>query len=292
MPKPSKDHGIAHEPALNGVAGPDPDKSEAKADRVLAKAAEKDKKQAHEHSVFDELAFLPEDLDRPARIDRDFACAGCGYNLRGLILGQPCPECDYVQYERPSSTDKEGYAQWLVGKLASTSPVKTWAVTLGVVLLSGVWAVLGSFLKANVGGGGFFAVAVWGPVTEEVMKVALIAVVIERAPYLFSARAQILLAAIGSGLMFAVIENFLYLFVYIDNPDTTTVIWRWTVCVALHVGCTLLAGVGAVVVWRRQMAELRRVPMPIDIRYLVAAIVIHGVYNGTVTLLQVAGAAF
>lgn len=283
-----EDHGIEHEPALNLAFENEADASEQKAQQTLAKSAPRDAEQAYEHSVFDELAYLPDDLDRPALIDRDFTCNACGYNLRGLQLGQPCPECNHVQYERPSPGDREGYAHWLAGRLSATSVGKTWGVVLAVVFLSGLWSVFGAFWHAGAGGlSGFFIVALWGPVVEEVMKIALIAVVIERTPYLFSSRAQIILAAIGSGLMFAVIENFLYLFVYIPDPPHWLVVWRWTVCVALHVGCTLVAGMGAALVWQRQMTQLRRIPVPVDIRYLFAAILIHGLYNGTVTLMEI-----
>lgn len=283
-----EDHGIEHEPALNLAFDNEADATEAKADRLLAKSAPRDAKNAYEHSVFDELAYLPADLDRPAQIDRDFTCNGCGYNLRMLELGQPCPECNHVQYERPSPSDREGYAHWLATRLKETPVAKTWAVVVAVVFLSGLWSVLGAFWNSGAGGlSNFFVVALWGPVVEEVMKIALIAVVIERAPYLFSSRAQIIIAAIGAGLMFAVIENFLYLFVYIPNPPHWLVVWRWTVCVALHVGCTLVAGLGAALVWQQQMTQLRRVPVPVDIRYLFAAILIHGLYNATVTLLEI-----
>lgn len=288
-----EDHGIEHEPALNLAFDNEADASEAKADRLFAKQAKRDAKHGYEHSVYDELAYLPNDLDRPAVIDRDFACNACGYNLRSRMLGQPCPECNHVQYDRPSSTDREGYAHWLASRLRETSVTRSWAVVVVVVLLSGLWSVFGAFWNAGASGvsglSGFLAVSVWGPAVEEVMKIALIAVIIERSPYLFKSTSQVLIAAMGAGLMFAIIENFLYLFVYVPNPPMWLVIWRWTVCVVLHVGCTLVAGLGAAKVWDKQITQLRRVPVPVDMRYLAAAIVLHGGYNGTVTVLEVSG---
>lgn len=291
-----QDHGIEHEPALYGVfdtgqddSGSDSD-SESKAARILARQRKRDAKRSFEHSVHDELAYLPRDQDESALIERDFHCNQCGYNLRGMRLGQPCPECLYVQYERPSATDRLGYAQWLTGRIEATPVAKTWGVVLAVFFLSGLWSVFGAFWHAGVGGlNGLFMVVLWAPIVEEVMKIALIAVVIERAPYLFSSRSQIIVAAIGAGLMFAIIENCLYLFVYVPGPPAWLVVWRWTICVALHVGCTLVAGVGAAIVWQKQMTQLRRLPVPVDIRYLFAAILIHGLYNGTAAVLELSG---
>lgn len=288
-----EDHGIEHEPAFHGVVKPERDPSEAKAQQQLNKQAKRDAKYAYEHAVHDELALLPADHANPIVIDRDFACVQCGYNLRGTTLGQPCPECDYVQYQRPSRTDRIGYAQWLTQKVDATSAAKTWAVVAVVIVLSGLWSVFGAFWHAGAGGlsnmSALFSVALWGPVVEEVMKIALAAVIIERAPYLFKSRVQILVAAAGAGLMFAVIENFLYLLVYVPDPPIWLVAWRWTVCVALHVGCTLVAGIGAAKVWQIQMTQHRRMPVPVDMRYLVAAIVIHGLYNGSVTIAELSG---
>jgi len=291
MARGEDQHSIEHEPALMGLDPQTPrDVSESRADRVLDKAKATD--DAYLHSVHDELAILPGDHDNHTLIDRDFACNHCGYNLRMRKVGEPCPECNQVQFERPSPKDRLGFAHWLGGRIAQTSVAKTWWVTLLIVATGGFLAVVGVFIKPAGGFGGLISIAFWGPTVEEVLKIALIAIIIERRPYLFRSRAQIMIAAAGCGLTFAAIENILYLFVYIPNPPVWLVYWRWTVCVALHVGCTLVAGYGASLVWRKTLSELRRHPIPIDLRFLILAIAIHGTYNATVTVLELTGAWF
>ena len=60
------------------------------------------------------------------------------------------------------------------------------------------------------------------------------------------------------------------------------IIWRWSVCTALHVGCTAVATRGLVEVWQRAVNERRPPRMGDGYRMLVLAIVIHALYNGAV----------
>lgn len=76
------------------------------------------------------------------------------------------------------------------------------------------------------------------------MKVALALWVVEKRPYLFKSTSRIVLCAAVSGVVFAAVENLLYLNVHIPNSNIELVRWRWTACVAPHGGCRLIAGEG------------------------------------------------
>ncbi|MEM7313250.1 MAG: PrsW family glutamic-type intramembrane protease, partial [Planctomycetota bacterium] len=118
-----------------------------------------------------------------------------------------------------------------------------------------------------------------GPLVEEVMKAAATLWAAEKRPFFFKSSTQILICMAFSGLCFAVIENILYLNFYIPNPANWTIIWRWTVCVALHTGCTLITGVGISKMWRHAMTTRTRPRLPVAAPYMFAAFVVHGVYN-------------
>ena len=181
------------------------------------------------------------------------------------------------------------YRRWLFENLETADPERGWRLAFLLMLAGGPWAILGAFYA---GGAGLLAIVVWGPVSEEIMKVAILATIIEFRPFRFTSRAQIHLAAMGGGLGFAIIENLVYLNIYIPDPDDTIILWRWTVCVALHVGCSLVASLGIARMWSRSLTEVERPRMAIAFRSVLIAIVIHGTYNGLALALSLAGFDF
>lgn len=170
------------------------------------------------------------------------------------------------------------YHDHLLAGLHRTPVTTTWLATLIAVIAAGPWAILAAILGISADTQGV-AMVVVGPLCEEVAKVAVAFLIVERWPWLFRWRLQILLAAVAGGLVFAVIENLLYLNVYIPHPEPWLVHWRWTVCVALHTGCSLIAGLGIARVW----STCWRTHQPPDgnhaIPFLATAALIHGTYN-------------
>lgn len=195
---------------------------------------------------------------------------------------------DLLAGETPA--DAETYARWLDEQQNRTQVTTTWAATVMVAAAAGPWAIVGAFCGAMTGesAGGVLssrsflnvlAVIVFGPVMEEVMKIAAATWVVERRPYLFSTASQVAIGCLAGGLAFAAVENVIYLNVYIDQPTPEIWQWRWTVCVMLHCGCSLIAGLGLMRVWRTTMATRLRPDLNLGTRYLVTAIVVHGMYN-------------
>ena len=61
---------------------------------------------------------------------------------------------------------------------------------------------------------------------------------------------------------------------------------RWTVCVGLHMGCALVAGLGLMRIWRDVWARRARSRLPLAMPYLFAAVAVHGVYNALAIAFQ------
>lgn len=170
------------------------------------------------------------------------------------------------------------YADWIQAELARHSVAGAWIRTFLLALFAGPLAVASVFLTRHPGAG-MLMVVVAGPLIEEVGKILLPLMVMERNPARFTSSAQLIFCGLCSGLVFAAIENLIYLHVYFPETSAALIRWRWTICVALHSGCSLLAGMGVARIW--QEAQLRYTPPKLErgAPLIFTAVVIHGLYN-------------
>lgn len=269
MPGPCHDPSIEHEPHLRPVVhGTDP--TEAKAEQLLANEESRASiDDSVEQTVWDEPALSNE------------------------LVG-------------PSNGPRLTYAEWLDWRISTTPVVRTWLVTLAVVLAAGPWGVLGAIIENTVAGAwGLIGIAVVAPVVEETMKVAIALWVIEKRPYLFRMPFQILLCALAGGLAFAFIENLIYLNVYIPGAAETNggeytqaisspvltdlATWRWTVCTGLHATCSFFAGLGLIRMWSHAITHHTRPKIAHAAPMIVTAMIGHGLYNGMATIAELSG---
>lgn len=174
-----------------------------------------------------------------------------------------------------------------LAQVQKTSAVRAWLVTFAVISVAGPLAILGTLLAAQAGHFPIVYYSIIGPTVEELMKLALVLWIVETRPWLFRSAFQILICMVMSGLVFAAVENVVYLELRILNPTPQLVRWRWTVCVALHTGCCLIAGLGAATVWRRFQAEERPPRLKDGAPWIISAITIHGLYNFSVIMADV-----
>ncbi len=185
--------------------------------------------------------------------------------------------------------DQLTYPGWLTEKIRQTSFLKSWWVTLLIALAAGPWGVLGAFSGSGSSSFGVLMVAVFGPVAEEITKVAAALWIVEKRPFLFRSFGQILICAACGGLAFAAIENVIYTQVYFPHHTAEFSRFRWTVCVALHMGCSSIAGIGLVRIWMATMRDLSPPRLALGIPWFVAAMVIHGLYNFSTMIASAAG---
>ena len=177
------------------------------------------------------------------------------------------------------------YAGQLRARWLGASPAQSWFIVLALALASGPFAILSAFMKASAPGFVLAAVVV-APLVEELGKAAAPLITLERWPYRFASGAQPVLVCVASGLVFAAIENLLYLHVYVRDPSPALAAWRWSVCTALHVGCSLIAGLGLRRVWLAARAGCSRPDISGASAYLITAIALHGAYNAVALVLQ------
>ena len=206
---------------------------------------------------------------------------------------------EHSVFDEPALADAEkhatrelSYKYWLAEGWQKTSYLKSWLVTSGIVMIAGPLAVIAVLISSSFTHGSAWQavnLVTFGPMIEEIFKVALIYYIVEKRPYLFHGILQILIAAMAGGLMFAVIENLLYLHVYIPNPTAEIIRWRWGVCTLLHVSCSVIASIGLIRMWLETFQQQSRPKLELAYPFLTAAMVIHGSYNGIALMLDWVG---
>lgn len=245
----------------------------------------------HEHSVFSEPHTAPrpappvvgrrvaqeEILERRSRITAD--------DVDHSVWDEP----SYSALNGTKPSDGLRYESYLESNAREVTWFRSWMVVVFCALAAGPWAVLGALLNGLLNADalwGVIAIVVVGPLVEEIMKVAIPLWVVERKPYLFKSPVQIVMCAAIGGFSFAVIENYVYLNIYFPSPPEWMTLWRWTVCVALHVGCSTLAGVGLLRVWNGVWRNKRKADLSEASFMIGAAAVIHGLYNAVAVFFE------
>jgi hypothetical protein len=231
--------------------------------------------------VADSVRDEPQFREEPFRPDPSEARAE--ENLE-LDPRDPDDEIVHAAHDEPHlEAPGGGYASWFQAKRAAVTPGESWRAVLLAAAAAGPLAILGALLGSPEAGlgSGLLMIVLFGPAVEEVMKAAAASYLVEKRPWLLRSRPQILFCTAMGGLVFALIENLIYLNVYIRNPWPRLILWRWTVCTALHVVCSLIVGAGLARVWTSSVAELRRPRLEGAFPFLLGAFLLHAAYNAS-----------
>lgn len=181
------------------------------------------------------------------------------------------------QNGNPVPSSMPTYRQTMANRWATYSAGRKYLVFLGLLSVSGLVGIGCGFLEITVHS--IFISVLFAPLLEELGKILAPMTVLERAPYRFSSGSSVMTVVLVSALVFASVENILYLSLYIKDPSMQVVIWRWTICTLMHITCSAIAGIGLMRMWRQAATAKGPGNFKIAASLLIAAIVIHGVYN-------------
>ena len=157
-----------------------------------------------------------------------------------------------------------------------------WALLLA--LAGGVFGVLGAFFT-ELSHTSLLSAFVAAPIIEEGLKPSGLYLLLAKWPRVL--RSQIYtasLAALG-GIVFALIENQVYLNIYIRDPSPEVILFRYTACIGVHAACSFIFGLG---INRKLLDSIRGETRFLSCgkRFFFSAMALHSLFNITVTVLQ------
>jgi RsiW-degrading membrane proteinase PrsW (M82 family) len=153
-----------------------------------------------------------------------------------------------------------------------------------LALAGGVFGILGAFITEATHSslfGAFFA----APIIEETLKPSGLYLILAKWPRALRGRFYTALLAALGGITFALIENLVYLNIYIREPSQQVILFRYTACVGIHAVCSFIFGLG---INRQLLASVSGETNFLSCckRFFFTAMALHGLFNITVVILQ------
>ena len=161
-------------------------------------------------------------------------------------------------------------------------------------IAGGLFAVPAVFLDTLGSSLGFIlglgATVVIGPFAEETLKQSGAVFQLEKMRGSLRYGWQFFLSGALGGAVFSVLENLIYQYIYLRTlpPEKLADImaFRWTICTALHILCTVISSMGLRHVWRESLEKERPCRIYEAFPWFAAATAVHGLYNLSMTLLN------
>ena len=248
------------------------------------------KKQDNFFSVDDEVALHPElnreqthAEDLPGAPKKENSSGACYYSSAAFEPG--VGDGDSPEYRELSRLEQERYP-------ASVAPFLS--ILAGVA--GGLFAVPAVFLDtygSSLGFGlvlGVLVLVVVGPFAEETLKQSGAVFQLEKMRGSIRYDWQFFLSGMLGGLVFSILENLIYQYIYLRklSPEelASVMAFRWTICTALHILCTVISSMGLRRVWRESLAKERPFRLSDAFPWFAAATAVHGLYNLSMWLLD------
>ncbi len=157
-----------------------------------------------------------------------------------------------------------------------------------VALVGGLVAVPVAIVQEfRAGAVGWVGAVIVAPIVEEALKPIGVLFLLEKRFHWLRGGGQIVLMAAGGALVFATIENIMYINVSKVASGTAYVMWRYLICTGMHLTASTIFGLGLAKVWRKMTLDGKGFRIKGLVAYYVAAAVLHGLYNATVYILSV-----
>lgn len=246
----ARDHGIDPEPHLR-VPG-DPDDADMLEEEPLRASVV-------EHEADDDAV-----VDEPA--------------MTGLLATGLAPVVDRERF--PGFADRWERSRHAP---ASSRVLRAWLLLAGAAVAGGPVAVAAAFANALTrdaqDGIGVWAIVLFTPVLEEMLKVGLLLWLVERTPWRVPGGLALVLAGTLAGFGFGAIENLVYQYVYVPDMTADLRFVRWALVMPMHALASATAAIGLARMHARARDTGAPAPVSLAFPWLVAAMTIHGLWN-------------
>jgi RsiW-degrading membrane proteinase PrsW (M82 family) len=172
------------------------------------------------------------------------------------------------------------------GPAGDTAPVRVavrwYFLAPAIALLGGVFGIIGAFF-AEIRYASLLLVYIGVPVIEESLKPCGVYLLLAKWPHALRSRLYTAFLSALGGVAFAVIENIVYLTVYIPDAGADLILWRYTVGLGVHTAASFIFGFGINQELLDSVNGIRKF-LTTGKRYFFTAIALHAVYNIAVTI--------
>ena len=156
---------------------------------------------------------------------------------------------------------------------------------LGIV--GGLAGTLAAVLK-ELTHGGLLPAVLAAPAIEEICKPIGVVLILEKRSHWFRSKVQVVLMVALGALVFATLENLMYVHVYNPSGGPGYVVWRYTVCTTMHLAASTIFGLGLARMWQRMRQKGGGFDIDVCLWYYAAAVILHAAYNAIVIILELA----
>ena len=239
-------------------------------------------------SVEDEVALHPalnreqahaEDL--PEAPEKENDSGACYYTSTAFEPG--VGDGDSPEYRELLEMEMERYPASIVPFLSVLAGIAGGFFAVPAVLLDSLSSMLGFIL-------GILVQVVVGPFAEETLKQSGAIFQLEKMRGSIRYDWQFFLSGALGGAVFGVLENLIYQYIYLRNlpPEklANVMAFRWTICTALHILCTVISSMGLRRVWRESLSKERPFRLSDAFPWFIAATTVHGLYNLSMMLMD------
>lgn len=179
----------------------------------------------------------------------------------------------------------------IAGAVAETPPGRApayqYLLTFLLALIGGLLGIVGAlFQEAQATLTYVLLPFIGAPIIEEALKPSGLYLALLWFPRALRSQLFTAILCALSGLVFGIIESFVYVTLYVDDPSDQFTIFRFSVPLGLHATTSYLVGLGInirVLDWAAGRSKLPRASR----NFFVAAVVLHGAYNFIAVILSI-----